>query len=310
MIMNRVAPVLLGLALSSLAVGCADEGTKEDCVGLKCPGGFQWPEGGEVRIWTIRLPDGSLLTSYFAFFIESQSPDVPLPEPAVGICDIDLTGAQGENRQYIDVGESVSFELATGDTVEVPRMMADPEVDECMPGTACKDGVMDFYGRMHDIAYLMQTFEEAGPRDDFYNHFHSVTTADEMPFSDQLDNLWLGPSFDVTRPQRDDDAVVTLHRGEDITFEWTNEQNPDPTVASAAAIVFVPDVCDNPPCEISCLTLNDGDFTVGGDVITDLSADSGIMLVGNGSDDAVLHDGRIIHKWGQFCNLFPWARVD
>lgn len=299
----------LYLCLAVLAAGCYDAGNKEDCVGLKCPNGFQWPEGGEIRVWTIRLPDGALITRYFGIFIEQQTPDVPLPEPILGVCDRDVTADQGENTVYYDVGESISFELSTGETIEVPRLLPDPSVTECMPGTACADGVIDFYGRRHDVAYLLETFQEAGPQPNFYNNFHNVRTAETMPLSDRLDNLFLGPSFRMLSPPQDaTTATVTFKRGEDVVFAWENEQTPNPDVVAAAAIVIVPDVATQ---ETACLSLNDGNFTVPGETIDSLEDDTGIMLVGNGADEAIMtDDGRIFHKWGQFCNLIPWQRVD
>lgn len=298
----------LALASVPLMVGCYDEGNKEDCVGLKCPNGFQWPEGGEVRIWTIRLPDGAVITRYFGFFIESQSPDDPLPLPLLGVCGREVTADQGENAVYIDMGPSLTFDLENGASVEVPRLLPDPAVTECMPGTACAAGVIDFYGRRHDVAYLLETFEGTGTAPGFYDSFTTVQAQEQTSFSDDLGGLYLGPSFTMLAPPQDENAVATFRRGEDVEFAWENEQAPNPDVVAAAAIVFVPDVATQ---ATACLSLNDGNFVVPAETIDALEDDTGIVLVGNGADEAILtEDGRIVHKWGQFCNLIPWQRVD
>ncbi len=302
----------LSLAVTLFAVGCYDDGDREDCVGLECPSGFQWPEGGEVRIWSIRTPDGAVIRRYFGFFMSKQTPDVHNTLPEVGRCGRSVDGDQGQNREYYDVGENITFVLDNGEEVVVPKLTADPANPMCMPGTACAQGAMDYYGRIHDVAYLLETItpppEAAGLVDGFYNSFHSVRTANQMELSDQLDELFVGPSFTVLDPPRNEMGAVTFKRGEDVYFSWENEQPPNPDVVAAAAIVIVPDMST---MATGCISVNDGNFTVPAATIDALEGDTGIMLVGNGADKGlVTDDGRAIHKWGLFCNLIPWTRVD
>lgn len=304
--MTMKVAALLSITVLPLSVGCYDEGEKEDCVGLKCPTGFQWPDGGEIRIWHIRLPDGTDIRRLFAYFIESQDPDVPLPEPPIGRCAPDVAGAQGENRKYIDVGESVTFHLGDGDYV-VPRMVTDPTNEVCAPGTACVEGVVDFYERRHEIAYLLEMVEPVGTG--YFNNRHSLTTADPQPFSDQLTGFFQPPVMEVDSPGFDPEyGVVAFKRGQDVSFEWHQPEPTDPSVVTGAAIVFVPDV---PVIPTACIVPNDGQFTVPAEVIDGLEADTGIVLVGSATDEATLTaQGRIINMWGVFCQLLPWTKVD
>ncbi len=299
----------LALAAVLLAPGCYDDGNKEECVGLKCPAGFQWPEGGEVRLWTIRTPDGAVIRRFFGFFIASENPDVPNTQPQIGRCARSVDADQGMNVEYYDVGDSITFELGDGEQVEVPKLVPDPTVTDCMPGRACAAGVVDFYGRVHQVAYLLETVTPGPLPESYYNNFHTVRTANQMALSDRLDHLFLGPSFTVTKPERPTGAL-TMKRGQDVVFEWQNDQTPNPDVVAGSAIVIVPDGIA-PTEATGCISLNDGDFTVPAATVDALSADTGIMLVGNGADEAILtDDGRVFHKWGLFCNLIPWTRVD
>ncbi len=305
----------LSLAALPFAFGCSDEGETEECVGLQCPAGFQWPDGGEVRIWSIRLPNGDVIQRFFAFFVDGAEPDVPLPLPSLGVCAPDVNGAQAANPEYVDVGESLTFKLADGQEVVVPRLLPNPDNEDCsMPTVPCAAGVPDWYHRMHQVAYLAETFAPAeaapGP-ENYYNSFHDAEAADTIahnPEGKEVDNIFLGPSFTVNKPARSDLGLVTLKKGEDVPFTWEMEQAPNPDVVHAIAILFVPDA---PVPPTACITLNDGAYTVPHQAIDELAADTGIMLVGNGADQAIVtDDGRILHKWGLFCNLFPWQRVE
>jgi hypothetical protein len=235
---------------------------------------------------------------------------VPNPLASVGRCARSVDGDQGENIEYYDVGDHITFDLSNGESVDVPRLLPDPAVPDCMPGKACAAGVVDFYGRLHQVAYLLETVTPPGTLgDDYYNHYQSVRLPDNTDLSDKLDKLYLGPSFTVTKPVWNPaEGALALKRGQDVTFEWENEQEPNRDVLAAAAIVIVPDVSTQ---ATGCISLNDGSFTIPGETIDALEDDTGIMLVGNGSDEAVLtDDGRIFHKWGVFCNLIPWTRVE
>lgn len=309
---------MLALGIIPFVVGCASDGEREDCFGIKCPAGYQWPDAGEVRVWAIRLPDGSVVTRYFGFFYDAAatSTDTIIPAPiGVDTCGPERTFTwQPAERAYLDVGPSITFELGDGREVEVAKLEPNPDNPDCMvPGVPCVAGIPDWFGRMHDLAYIRETFTppDQVPSTDFYNNFQAVRTSEPIPSNpegDRLDGIFLGPSFTVNEPVRDDMATVTLQKGHDVTFKYAFEQQMSANVTMATAIVLAPSA---PVTPTACLELPTGELTIKSPVIDALAADNGFMLVGNGTDQSsLLDDGRIFHKWAIFCNFFPWQRVE
>ena len=290
--MTRFSTYLLTLALLPVAAGCADEGDAEDCVGLNCPNGFQWPYGGEIRLWYIELPDGSQLQRLIGFFIEAQTPDQLPPNVEIGYCAENLESAPGfgygENRQYIDVGESITFNLADDRQVEVPKVTG--------------SNFLDFAGRPHDLAYLRDVSDPPGP--DFFDNTHSITTGVEMDFSAELSpGVYMTPDFEVIQPLG---VPIILRSGRDLVIEWEEEKTPNPDYATVAAMVFIPDAGPG----YQCIVKNDGKMTVPAEIIDIFEADTGVMVIGTASNAAVLRpDGRFQSMFAMNCHLTPFQRV-
>lgn len=300
----------VGLTLSlllGLVGGCWDEGDKRDCIGVPCPGGFQWEHGGELRAWYIRLPDGSELRRLYGIFIEDEDPNEMLPPdhpytrplPQIGTCAKDITTYVGQNPTYIDVGPSITFHLGDVD-MEIPRQVA----------AGPDEPVVDFYQRKHEIAYLLETFEPTTPA--FFNAKHSATTAEPQDFSDILEGLYMPPKLRVLTPEN---IPTRFTLGEDFLVEWEQEEEEDPSVVTAAAIVIVPfppadaQPEDPRPIPTACIVGNSGTFTIPAETIDSLETDAGVMLVGTASNQAVLRDDdRMINMWGQNCTAVPWTR--
>ena len=293
-----IANLARGLTLTILIglVGCYDEADE--------PQGF--PHGGELRVWHIRLPDGSELRRLYGIFIADEEPadgmppegpaTRPLP-PQIGTCGPDVTAITGENPTYIDVGPSITFHF--GDTdIEVERQVATEE-----------DGpVIDFYGRQHQVAYLLETNEPitAG----FFDATHSVTTAEPQDFSDLLDGLYVPPELDVLTPAS---IPTRLTRGEDFLVEWEPTEEPDPSMGTLVYIVISPFPAPNEPriTSTACVVENSGHFSIPAEVIDGLESDSGIMSVRAVSNQAVVRaDGHQINMWGQNSTAVPWTRGD
>lgn len=287
MVTNLIRSFLF-LAMVPLLVGCYQEGNKEDCVGLSCPAGFYWPDGGEVRIAYIALPDGSELRFVTVFFIDEQKPEYMEP-PALGRC-FEEPSFDAEVRNYVDVGESVTLTMGDFEIV-APRLLG--------------EDTRDFIGRTHDIAYLTETYEPTTP--DFFNQKHSATTAVEQPFSDRLDQIYIPPKLDVLKPKGP--GVIAVKRGQDLEIEWQEVTPPQPGVMTAGVILFLREDQGLPP--ITCVGPNTGRFVVSADDVDNMLPEGGIMQVGTAANEAVLtDDGRIIHMWGTNCTALPWTKVD
>lgn len=303
------------LLLGTLGTACYDTGDREDCVGITCPGGFQWPHGGEVRTWYIELPGGGHISRFFGIFIEDEEPASPdligtpytRPPPDVGRCAPDINGIQGLNRQYIDVGPEMTFTLGPDETITVPRIRA--EDNDGMP-------FVDPYGRLHDVIYYREDFNVRA--NSFFNFRHTATAAETLPFqvrdratgeyksTNTLEDVFMPPAIEVLSPPP---GVAEFKRGQPVNIEWTSEApNSDIAVFSSIVIVPAPGAGHRPWL---CPVGNTGQFTVPADIVDALQADDGIMLVGLVANEAVVTDsGRILHKWGISCDLVPWVRVD
>jgi hypothetical protein len=283
----------LSLALLPLSAGCADEGDIEECVGLNCPNGFQWPYGGELRLWYIELPDGTQLQRLIGFFISSQTPDI-LPDTEIGYCTLNLESTlnygYGTDIQYIDVGANLTMDL--GDIqVNMPKIE---------PGG---EPTIDFADRPHEgIIYQREISTPTGPQ--FFNNVHPVTTAEEMDFSPDLTpGIYMPPAIEVIQPTG---VPIILHAGRDLTIEWNEVEEPNPDYATVAAMVFIPDAGP----QYQCLVLNNGRMTVPGEFIDLFEADTGVMVIGTAANAGVLRpDGRWQSMFGMNCHLTPFQRL-
>jgi hypothetical protein len=289
---NRTICLVLALVLAALfasSTGCYDKGTREDCVGFSCPYGLEWPDGGEVRIWYIRLPDGTAIRRLMGFFHTSEESPPPF---VIGECAPDPNVFQPAQRQYIDVGESLRFQL--GDTsIDVPKVTP-------MAGMP----ILDAYFRQHEIAYLLDTPPSA-IGDGFINGKHSVETADDG-INRVLRDIYQPPRLTLTSPLGA--PVITLKKGEDVLFTWETEDGQDPDAAVGMALVFVPDAMQIPT---ACIAGNKNEFLVPASIIDAFAADTGFVLVGTATAENELRDdGNMMGKWALTCQLVPWSRVE
>lgn len=281
---------LLPIALASLSVGCGnDEGDVAD----------PQPYGGEVLIHHLRFSDGSEILRLSAYFIAAQNPDVAPADVPLGQCGPDRRYIQGDSREYIDVGESVTFHLGDGDFV-VPRQVTDPDNADCASGTACAEGVVDFYDRKHEIAYLS---EVGGPRGDgFLLGEDSVTTAEPQSFNDQL-RVVQPPVMQVESPGLDESGFL-IALDQDVELTWQPTEAVDDLTVN---ITFVPDAGT---ITTTCRVPDTGSFTVPHDVIEGLEADNGVLFVDSVSRATVVtEEGRSIDVVAEYHgNLFPYQR--
>lgn len=319
--MRNLAWYLL-LSSAALTSACVDTGDKEDCVGLSCPAGFQWPWGGEIRYWHIQLPNNGEITRLFGIFLKHEDP-VPgygledggptgptRPMPAIGRCATDVFNVnQGPNRTYYDLGTEMTFDMGGGTEITLPRRGMQ---DDGMP-------FVDPYGRASDVIYFL---EDYGLREDnFFDTFHYQQAQDTMPFAvrdpdtknydtlDRLDNLYMPPEIELQTPARDS-GVVQLKKSQGLLVEWKGRTPGNPDIFFGATIVIVPSPGSGLPPTL-CALGNSGKFTIPPEAIQALPADEGFMLIGFAADQAVLTDtGHILHKWGISCDMMPWVRTE
>lgn len=232
------------------------------------------------------MPDGSDLRRVNAYFIADQSPDY-LDPPVLGRC-APLLDKVPDNRQYIDVGDSVTFNLNGA------QVTANRELD-----------ALDFDGVVrHDIIYKGQTTEPTEPG--FFDSRLGAEIGIDMPFADVLDNqLYMPPKPTMTSHSG---SEVAIKRGEDLVLEWEYDTPVDPNITTAGIIAFISPGGGDP---ILCVTTNTGRFVVPAETIEEFPGNGGIMQVGAGSNEAVLtDDGRIIHMWGSSCQFKTYTVVD
>jgi hypothetical protein len=267
----RTAASLLSFALASLAAGCGDDTANPQ------------PYGGEVRVVHVRLADGSDVRRLSAFFIAAQEPDV-MPEVPLGAC-VEQGGspAQAEDREYVDVGDSVTFHLGDGDVI-VPRA----------------EGVTDFDSRRHEVAYLLEQVD--GPYgEDFLMAENTLTTAEPQSFTDQL-RVVQPPVMEVSWPGGD--AIpVELERRQDVELAWTQTQPIDDLT------VTIELWGDDSPV-VTCRSADTGHFTIPAAVIDGLASQTGTIAIHSVSRaTAVTDDGRAIDVLAEYHgNLRPWYR--
>lgn len=311
---NLAGYLSCALLAAALSTACVSDGTKEDCVGFKCPAGFEWPNGGEIRMWYIHLPTGGDITRLFGIFINDEDPATPeladsagntRPLPPLGRCAPDPNGVQGLNRVYQDIGPEMTFSLGGGQDITVPRITPDDNGGQQF---------VDPYGRKHDLIYYLEDFNSRDAS--FFNTRHSATAQDMLPFAvrsndtgeyqqtDTLDGLYMPPKIKVLDPPS---GSVQFKRGEPLNVEWESTETPLSDVVHATAIVIAP---TNPAITPTLCTGGDtGQFTVPAETIDALQDDSGVMVIGFVSNEAVLTDaGRIMNMWGISCQLVTWTR--
>lgn len=291
--MKSIAFCLSLALLPAFSAGCADEGDIEECVGLNCPNGFQWPYGGELRLWYVHLPDETEIQWLIGFFISSQTPDI-LPDTEIGYCTLNLEAepnyGYGTNIQYIDVGQSITMDLGDHE-VNIPKIE---------PGD---EPTIDFAGRPHEgLIYQREISTPTG--EGFFNALHPITTGDDVDFSSDLTpGIYMPPAIEVIQPTG---VPITFHGGRDLTIEWRNLEEPNPDYATVAAIVFIPDAGP----QYQCLVLNNGKMTVPGDFLNLFEADTGVMVIGTAANAGVLRpDGRWQSMFGMNCHLTPFQRL-
>ena len=283
---------LLSIGLAWLSVGC--DGDEAD---VTPP-----PYGGELMISHLRLADGSNELRVGAYFIATQDPDLAPAEVPLGQCGPDLRSVQADSREYIDVGDTLTVRLAGGDYV-APRLVADPDRFECGQG-ACVNGVVDYAGRTHEIAYLRDSFTSPEVADGFPLAESSVTTAEPQSFSDQI-RILQPPIIEVESPTFDfTPSVVVLPTAEDLVLDW---QQSEPADDLTVTITFTPDGATTPT---TCRVADTGSFTVPADLIEGLEADSGWLSVYSvNSATATTDEGRVIDVRAEYHgNYRYWER--
>jgi hypothetical protein len=241
------------------------------------------PYGGEVLVEHVRLPDGSDVRRLSAFFIAAQDPDVA-PEVPLGQCAAgEAASWQAGAREYIDVGDEVTFHLGDTDVV-VPRV----------------EDAVDFFDRRHDIAYLR---ELAGDPvgDGFLMEEHTVTTGDPQSFSDEL-RVLQPPVMQVDLPGGS--IPLVLERGRDLELSWTQSQPVDGLTVNIALV-------DDQTGVVSCRAADTGHFTVPADVFAGFESDTGVMIVASVSRATAVTDaGRAIDVRAEYHgNQISWQRT-
>ncbi len=260
---------LVSLLSIALAHGCAGDDADDPR-----------PYGGEVLIEHVRLPDGSDLRRLSAFFIAAQDPDVAAEVP-LGQCQPGETASwQAGAREYIDVGEDVTFHLGDADVV-VPRV----------------EDAEDFFDRQHDIAYLL---EVADVGDGFLMEEHSVTTAEPQSFSDQL-RVLQPPVMEIDLPGGS--IPITFERGRDAELSWTQSQPVDGLTIDITL--------SDEQTVVTCRVADTGHFTLPADVIAGFEHATGIMIVASVSRATAVTDaGRAIDVRAEYHgNLIPWQQL-
>jgi len=287
---KTIARISLCLSISALAAGCYETGDKTDCVGLSCPTGLLWPDGGEVRLQYIGLPDGSEMRFVVGFFIESQDPAFVQP-PVLGQC-FDDSNYVPETRVYADAGDSMTAHVGSFE-IEAPKVMGDDAID--------------FIGRHHKLAYLMTTFEPTV--DDFFDNYHSATTDKDIGLNGQMTGIYMPPRVEVLSPEPA--GVRLVKAGEDLVVRWQEETPADPNINTAGIVIFWK---TGAPGDINaelvaCVGPNHGEFIVPKETIDALPDAGGIMQVGTASNQAILDDQeRRIDLWASNCIAFPWMK--
>ena len=274
-----LAVAVAGVAFLS---GCAGDG-EEGCFEPSCAAQERWPEGGEVRLTHISLPDGTELRFASAFFIDAQAP-IAEELSAFGNC-FEEPVVEPANRRYLDVGEAVTFVMG----------------DEELTAPRVTDG-RDFLGRQHDIVYVTETYEPTTPG--FFDSMHAVRTG-EGPFSGRLTSLYMPPKFEVLAPTGP--GIIPVESGEDLVVEWQHEGASSAAVA-AQVQVLRDDVGLGP---VVCVGPDTGRLVVPAEVVDGLFPDGGIIqLLLLSTTTVEIEEGRTIQLVGSTDTAWPWTKVD
>lgn len=280
---------ILSLAVFGvLASGCYDNGTKEDCVGLSCGPGLDWPDGGETSIRYVRYPDGSEWRAFIGFFVDQQTPD-QITMGALNVCSTE-TPWNAEMRHFYDVGPSITFHMGS-EAITVPKV---------------SENAVDFTTRTFDVAYLLESWDPVD--EDFFNNSHSVTADDgSMPVT--IDRIYMPPKLDITNPMPEGPSnFISIKKGQDLVVEWAEQEPVPPEISTAAAIIFNDVTMAAYP--MVCVGLNSGRYVVPKAIIDQIPR-NGLLQAGTIANEAVLTpDGRRIDTWGTNCQAIPYTLVD
>lgn len=301
----KAATYLILTAFLLPSVGCYDSGNLDDCLGYTCPGiGFDKPLGGEMNLEYIHQLDGTDLVRLSAHFLDYQDPEIPerLPFGCVDFLEVARAGGtiwpvnQGANREYVDVGESIT--VRTGDfTYTAPRETATDDT-----------GVEDFLFRFHDIVYKYRAPPALGMPDEFFDTRWSVDMTDAPPLKrgDWDAATYMPPRWQLTSPEG---FVHQVNSGEPYTLKW-EMLTPIPDEELTAVLAVFATLENGQIVGINgCFGNNTGEITVPGDVITALPGDRGVLQMGVVTDNPVLtEEGRIIHIMSQNCYQFSFER--
>ena len=274
----------MGVAVAGVALlsGCAGDG-EEGCFEPSCAAQARWPDGGEVRLTHISLPDGSELRFASAFFIDAQTPIAEEPA-ALGGC-FEEPVAEPAERRYLDVGEGVTFVMG----------------DEELTAPRVTDAT-DFIGRQHDIVYVTETYEPTAAG--FFDSMHAVRIGEGQPFSGLLTSLYMPPRFEVLSPVGP--GILPVESGEDLVVEWQHEG-----ASSAAVSAQIQVLREGGLGPIVCVGPDTGRLVVPAEVVDGLLPDGGIIqLLLLSTTTVETEEGRTIQLVGSTDTAWPWTKVD
>ena len=316
--MRNIARTLLAhlpLYILLVSAGCYDAGDKKACVGFKCPTGSQWPDGGNVTISHIWLPDGvSSVRTFHAYFVEERTPAIPETPGLPGQC-VQLAEPEFSSRVETDVGPEVVITGEGDEQFVLPRYTpADCEPgSERPPPNGCKDGQypLDFDYAPHDVVYLLSL--NTNPQDGYFASRFTVEPAEPQPYSDLLTSQsYMLPAVSQIKPQF---GVVPIQKGEPLEAEWEPRTPKDPDVFAMGTLLFVdPTLKPNGSLDFwpyLCVMPDQGKFTVPAEITDKFSPRGGIMQIGYAANEAVVtDDDRMINLFTTECQASLWMLVE
>jgi hypothetical protein len=270
-----------------------DKGDREECVGFSCLGGFNWPDGGEIRIQYFLLPDGTEWTRMTVFFLTHSEPEINplLPLGHCGQIDPTKPPIQGANREYVDVGDTVIVDL--GDMqVTLDKIQRDDGME-----------VEDYIGRKHPFYYYKQITD---PRpDEFFNAYHTVSIPGH-PFDEYLQDH---PIFVGSRGTNSEDGHTLELPQEGKLITWNRVEPFPDNIAHAGTLLWA--VPGQLP--VMCLTPDYGQYQMKPEDVDVIPGDSGLMLIGQVTNEAFLRPDmeptRMVNAWGIYCHMHPFQKV-
>lgn len=312
--------LMLGLPLA-LAAGCGDDGGGGN-MGADAGDGDGDPdacvpdihndcddeepverlEGGEFRFEYLETPMGTVARGT-GFMLTNQE---TFPFPEIGSCvflgrpEEYWWFGQSPDRQYIDLGDSVTF--SGGAPMDVVQT----------PGTA------DFFARQHELSYTYQcgpgTPNECAWEDYLTmgaGYDVEVAGSEDFPATTFEGKLYMPAAWQPDTPAFDGTAVA-LTKGSDYTVKW--EAVDDPGVpAEGVAVTLIGFVEPMVGPHTACLVENTGEFTVPSAIVDQLPA-GGMMVVGVTAhvEENIEVDGeqRTVDFVGMNCRVTPFAVSD